>query len=115
MKVVVLIIALFIGLNISVNAQEEKIPLSHEVYDQWKSIDKVNITNSGEWVSYELNPQVGDGKLIITNPLTQQDTSFERGAKCSFSGDNAFAVFLIYPQYDSIRKLKLDKKKKKDL
>jgi len=112
MKQAFLIILLAIsGIVIS----QEKTPLTHDLYESWEDIGLYGISQNGDWISYEINPYKGDGILYIENPNTNQKVSFNRGYKAYFSGLSDFAAFRVKPQADTLRKMKLDKVKKKDL
>ena len=92
-----------------------KIPLDHSVYDSWNRLEKAKISNNGDWVSYEVNPQKGDGNLILINISTGFADTISRAYDLSFSPNNDFAAFKIKPQEEITRKAKLDKKKKEDM
>ena len=94
---------------------QEKIPLDHEVYNDWISIGEVNISDDGEWLFYEINPYKGDGILFVENPGQNKKVSFSRGIDEKFSGLSDFIVFKVKPQTDTIVAKKLKKVKKKDL
>jgi len=112
MKQAFLIILLAIsGIVIS----QEKTPLTHDLYETWEDIGLYGISQNGEWVSYEINPYKGDGVLYIENPNTDKKVSFNRGYKAYFSGLSDFVVFRVKPQADTLRKMKLDKVKTKNL
>ncbi|GAB4277571.1 MAG: prolyl oligopeptidase family serine peptidase [Marinilabiliales bacterium] len=93
-------------------AQIQKKPLSHDVYDGWKSVDYEQISDNGNWVLYELNPQEGDGSLIIKNIVNEKSINFTRGKKAKVSPNELFTAFIIKPQHDTIRQLKVKKVKK---
>ena len=94
---------------------QNKVPLTHQVYNNWESVKSNKISNDGNWVTYEINPYKGDGVFYIENPNTNKKISFERGYNASFSSESNFVVFKVKPQADTLRKKKLDKVKKKDL
>lgn len=87
-------------------------PLDHTVYDDWKSIESRKISDNGNWIAYEINPQEGDGKLFIYDKKRNLYTEFDRGKKPLFSPNSNFIVFKIVPEYDTVRKAKLKKVKK---
>ncbi len=93
----------------------EKLPLTHSLYDGWKSVENAALSNDGSYASFEVNPQRGDGMLYIRNMKTGRLDSVPRGCKARFSGSNDFVAFQIRPQFDSVRAQKLAKKKKEDL
>ena len=96
-------------------AQQTKIPLDHSVYDSWKSITNEIISEDGNWVSYEINPQKGDGWLYLWNASNNQLDSFARGYKAVLSPNSDFLVFRIKTPEEVTRKAKKDKKKKDDM
>ena len=44
---------------------DKKIPLDHSVYDGWKTMKNQVISNDGQWLGYEIDPQQGDGFLYV--------------------------------------------------
>ena len=96
-------------------AQTSKRALKHSDYDDWKNIRNHQISNNGDWVSYEVNPQKGDGYLYLYQQSTAKLDSFPRGYGAKFSPNSESLVFKIKAQFDTIRKAKLEKVKTKDL
>lgn len=93
-------------------AQDGKKKIDHTAYDGWNSISAVVQSNSGQLISYEINPQEGDGNLYVEHIDGTKKRSFARGKQAQISNDESFVVFLIKPEADTIRSLKLDKAKK---
>ena len=89
-----------------------KIPLNHSVYDGWKNLKNQVISNNGNWVCFEINPQQGDGLLYVYNATIDEYDSIPRGVKAKFSPMNSWVTFTIKPQFDTVRQAKLDKVKK---
>jgi hypothetical protein len=85
--------------------------IDHSVYDGWKSITGTRISDNGKWISYEVNPQQGDGWLYVFNVETESLDSIARGYEASFMPNSDILIFKIKPQYDITRKAKVDKKK----
>ena len=54
---------LFVLISLSLSAQKKH--LTHSVYDEWKSIGSSQISNNGNWVNYDINPQEGDGWMYF--------------------------------------------------
>ena len=112
---------LVIGLisSVLISAQDNntspKKRLSEDVYESWRNISNQQISNNGKWISYEINPQKGDGYLYLYNVEAQKLDSIARGKSASFSANEEFLVFMIVPQYDTLRNLKLKKTKKSKL
>ncbi len=92
-----------------------KKPLTHDVYDSWKKLDKPLISDDGIYSSYEINPQKGDGWLHLQNLETSRHDSLYRGQGAMFSSGSDIMVFRIVQPADTLRKLKLARKKKEDM
>ncbi len=88
-----------------------KVPLKHDAYDSWRDIKHVRVSDNGAWVSYEINPQKGDGQLCIYHILSEKTYSVARGYGAEFTSGSGLLVFRIKPQYDTIRQCKLKKVK----
>jgi dipeptidyl aminopeptidase/acylaminoacyl peptidase len=91
-----------------------KKPITQADYPAWKIISSTQISNDGHWVSYEVNPQKGDGMLFIYNTETNRYDSIPRAFDATFSGDSKFLACKIKPEEDTVIKAKLAKKKKDD-
>ncbi len=103
---------LFISLSIS--AQTKK-PLDHSVYDGWKSLGERMISNDGQYAVYAINPQEGDGDLVIQNIATQEKKIVARGYGAVITEDSRFVVFKIKPIFQETRQAKIKKKKADDM
>ncbi len=103
--------------KLSVDSVEvvKKIPLDYSVYKKWKKLNAPKISNNGEWVSYEINPKKGDGKLYIINVKNGQRDTISRGYGAKFSPNSDLITFKIKNHYDSLRNAKLDDVKKAKL
>jgi dienelactone hydrolase len=99
----------------SVFAQQKR-SLTHADYDGWESLSSEKITKNGQFVGYQISPQEGDGRVeIFPFKTPAQKTSIPRASAFSFTPDDAYAVGKISAQKDSVRMLKLQKKKADDL
>ncbi|MDP2042974.1 MAG: prolyl oligopeptidase family serine peptidase [Algoriphagus sp.] len=95
---------------------QQKRSLTHADYDGWESLSSEKITKNGQYVGYQISPQDGDSRLEIfpyKSPSTK--TLIPRGLGFSFTADDAFAVGKIAPQKDSVKVMKLKKKKADDM
>lgn len=92
-----------------------KLTLDHSVYETWKRLDKQKISDSGDILSYEINPQKGDGMLYILNTKLNKKDSISRGYELIFSPKEDFAIFKIKSPLDSVRQAKLQKKKPEEM
>jgi hypothetical protein len=105
---------IFLSLFLSL-AGQEKMPLDHDVYENWKELQNPIISPNGDFISFEVNPQLGDGNLVIRNLKNGNNDTIPRGYKASFSYDSEYIVGMIKVPEDSVRKAKMDKKKPEDL
>jgi len=92
-----------------------KVPLDHSVYSTWNVLGQTNISNNGSFVSYLINPQKGDGWPYLFSAEKNSTDSFPRAKSPSFSPNSDFLIFLITPQQDTVRQMKLKKVKKDKL
>ncbi len=98
-------------LNLSQVTAQNKKPLDHTVYDSWKSIGEKLISNDGKFVVYTVNPQEGDGELVIQNPDTKFRKVVARGYNAVITEDSRYVVFKIKPFFQDTRQAKIKKKK----
>jgi dipeptidyl aminopeptidase/acylaminoacyl peptidase len=105
-------ILLAAGVCFFINAYAQKPPLYHSVYDGWKNINAPVISADGKWITYEINPQQGDGWLYMYNAAAGSLDSVARGIKAVFAPDSKYLVSQIIPSYSETREAK--KKKLKD-
>jgi hypothetical protein len=89
-------------------------PLDHTVYDGWKSIKAEKLSVDGKWVLYGLEPQEGDGQLIIRNLMTDSTIVVERSTEGEIARDMRYAVCKVQPFFAQTRRAKIDKKKEDD-
>ncbi len=114
--------AVFLLASLSAYAQQpQSLPpnakkkLTHDVYDGWKEIPDKQISPDGNHIVYALNPQEGDGRVVIYTTKTAKEDSVRRGADITLTDDSQFAVFKIKPQLALLKDLKRKKKKKEDM
>ena len=96
------------------NAQQKKV-MDHSVYEIWKNIENISVSGDGYYVIYEVNPQKGDGNLIIYSIKYEAPDTLPRGYGAKIlSGDN-FLVGQVKAPYQMLRQAKKEKKKKEEL
>src|SRR3954468_5600119 len=105
---VALVIAVFVA---PLDAQQPttRKPITHDVYDGWKSIQGTKLSRDGVWVAYALVPQDGDGELVVRNLKTNTEYRAPRGRNAVISPDSKFVVFEKSPlkaDVDKARKAK---------
>ncbi len=109
-----LIVVYFVFLGVYVSAQEKKT-LTVDDMKTWNHLRHKKISPDGNFVSYETNPYKGDGTLNLWSAKTRENNNYPRGHKARFAPTSKFLAFLISPQHDSLRALKLKKVKKDKL
>lgn len=87
---------------------QQKKRIDHTVYDSWNSLKDVRQSPTGAWISYEINPAKGDGNLYLYQAGKGLVRSFARGTQSALHYEESFMVFTINPEFDTVRKLKLD-------
>ena len=75
----------------------QKKPITHDVYDSWRSIVGQRLSRDGVWVAYSVQPQDGDGELIVRNLKTEQEYRHPRGTGDIITPDSKFVLFTISP------------------
>lgn len=95
--------------------QAQKKPLDHTVYDGWQFVNNSQISNDGQWVVYEIQPQEGDGELVIQSASDRYKKTIPRGYNATITEDNRFVIFKIKPFFKDIRDAKIKKKKPEDM
>jgi len=96
------------------NAQTKK-PLDHQSFDIWNEIENTQISNDGNWVSYELQPGKGNSNLGLYNGKNGTTVLFERGSEAVFTSDNEYLIFKVVPDADTIAFLKKQEIEKENL
>ena len=93
----------------------QKKVLDSSVYDHWQSIDKVQLSNNGKWLLYNINVQEGNDLLIVQRTDDAYERQIPRGYDAYFTDDNNAVVFKIKPLFKDIRQAKIKKKKPADM
>ena len=76
---------------------QQKKPLTHNVYDGWKSVGERAISNNGVYAVYTIVPQEGDGMLVIKDLNTGKTNLLDRGYAAIISNDSKFVFYKIKP------------------
>lgn len=88
-----------------------KRPLTHADYDRWQGIRAEKISDDGRWISYQIDPQEGDGMLEVKSADGAKTTRFPRGYMAQFTADNAFLLMRLKVPFADIHKAKLKRTK----
>lgn len=102
-------------LAFSLSAQAQKKPLDHSVYDSWQHIAAAALSTDGRILTYQVDPQEGDGTLFIRNNRTRKVITVPRGYKAQVLDDGIRVVCLVKPLFQQTRQAKIKKKKPEDM
>ncbi len=105
------IIVSFVLLLSTTAAFSQKKPVDHTVYDGWQSIVERNISNDGKYIAFTVNPQEGDGTLLIKTSQGESTAIIARGYGMTFSNNSKFLICKIKPLYAEIREARIKKKR----
>jgi len=100
---------------LAASAQQAKKPITHDVYDSWKTIQGTKISTDGAWVAYAVVPQDGDGELVVRNLKTSAEIHAPRGRDPIITTDSHFVVFAIAPLKKDVDQARKAKKKPEDM
>ncbi|MDR1055902.1 MAG: prolyl oligopeptidase family serine peptidase [Prevotellaceae bacterium] len=109
-----LIISLILILTSASLVAQKKV-LDHSVYDGWKTITGESLTKNGGYTVYYINPQEGDGSLVVTNTKNNSSFSVSRGYQHTITPDQQQVVFLIKPLFADTRDAKIKKRKPEEM
>jgi len=90
---------------------QEKRALDHTDFDQWKSISNENLSPNGDFLLYGLNPQEGDGGIVVQSLRSGNESFLERGERFRLSYDGSTLAYFIAAPYLEQRQAKIDGKK----
>lgn len=95
-------------------------PLEIKDFDRWRDVSGATLTRSGAYTAYTLQPQEGDGVLVLHGPDNRVIDTLPRATGGVFDYAGGFLVARIVPHSDSLRaqkrrKLKPDQQTKDSL
>lgn len=93
----------------------QKKQLDHSVYDGWKSLSDITISNDGKIVSSLISPQEGDTALFIKNSVNKIALTFDRVRSYKLSTDGRWTVGLLKAPFADRRQARIDKKTKEEM
>lgn len=93
----------------------QKKPLTHDVYDEWKDMERPSISESGNFVWYSISEQKGNSEIHFHNFKSKSELVFKRAINAALSHNEKYFVFQVMPDYHEVRKMKLEKVDKEDL
>ena len=102
----------FILLIVSTSWGQQKI-IDHQAYKEWKRLEKQQFSQNDEWLTYEINPLVGDGYLHWYQSATGKHDSLKRAKDAQLDPNGQFIAWRVVPGYDTLRNCELNKVDKK--
>lgn len=93
----------------------QKKPLDHTVYDNWQAIGERIISNDGKYIAWQVNPQEGDGVLMIKSAQGNAIAEIARGYSASITANSQFLICKIKPLFKDTRDAKIKKKKPEEM
>ncbi len=109
------IIPFIVLLLLSLSSYSQKKPLDHSVYDGWQNISERLISDNGNFISYTVTPQEGDGKLFIKKKDGSLVAEIARGYGASITDNSQFLICRIKPFYKDTRYAKIKKKRPEEM
>ena len=104
-----LVLVLFMHLGSGAHAQKKQ--LDHSVYDSWKGLTNIKISNDGKIATAQISPQEGDTILLIQNTVNGKSLRVERVRQYQMSPDGKFTVGILKAPFAERRQARIDKKK----
>lgn len=87
----------------------QKKPLDHTVYDSWKSLANVSVSDDGKYAASLINPQEGDGQLWVRELKNQNEYTLLRAYKYAFTPDGKYVIAQIKASFADLRSAKIKK------
>lgn len=88
---------------------QNKIALDEKAYFTWNSIEHRQISDDGQWLFYELVPNKGDKRLVITNTSSFNKQVISRGEQAHLDEAHQMLVCLVKPEESLLDSLKRKK------
>ncbi|MDH6307345.1 dipeptidyl aminopeptidase/acylaminoacyl peptidase [Dysgonomonas sp. PFB1-18] len=104
-KSVILGLAIFTALP----GMAQKKVLDHSVYDSWKSISNISVTNDGKYSAAVVKEQEGDDYLLIRDLKTLRELVVPRGSTYSVAPDQKHIIVQIKAPFAVTRQAKIKK------
>ncbi len=103
----VLLNALILSGLVGTTTADDRKPLDHDAYDQWKSVSARGLSVDGNWFSYQTT-QGWDAtevrRLYIRSTKSEVEYMVERGRSAAFTRDGRFAVLVVDPDPAALKK-----------
>ena len=102
----------YILLSVSISWGQNKI-IDHKAYPEWKRLEKQQFSQNDSWITYEINPLVGDGFLHRYEIATGKHDSLKRAKDAQLDPNGQFIAWKVVPGFDTLRNCELNKVDKK--
>ena len=83
-----------------------KKPITHDVYDKWKSIQGTTLSRNGEWAAYALSSYEADPELIVRNLKSGAEKRYPRGRNARITSDSRYLLYTVEPAKADVEKAK---------
>lgn len=97
------------------NLDAQKKPLNIDDIESWNRITEKVISPDSNWIAYKTEPWRGDSKIYLYSSKGENKFEYDCGKEIKITDDSEFMIFIIEPEYDYVRELKLKKTKKDDM
>ncbi len=84
-------------LSFAMTAFSQKKPLDHSVYDSWKSVGSISMSDDGTFITYTVREQEGDGYVEVLNSKTLEKKSVQRAERPVLTPDGKYLIASIKP------------------
>ncbi|MEY3843795.1 MAG: hypothetical protein RL293_217 [Bacteroidota bacterium] len=105
-----ILVAFLLGLS---NAWSQGKIIDHQAYKEWKRLEKQQFSQNDAWITYEINPLVGDGYLHWYQSETGKHDSLKRAKDAQLDPNGQFIAWKVVPGFDTLRNCELNKVDKK--
>jgi dipeptidyl aminopeptidase/acylaminoacyl peptidase len=99
-------------MSVSISWGQNKI-IDHTAYPEWKRLEKQQFSQNDAWITYEINPLVGDGYLHWYQSETGKHDSLKRAKDAQLDPNGQFIAWKVVPGFDTLRNCELNKVDKK--
>lgn len=91
----------------------QKKIIDYQAFDEWKTLKNEQVSMSGKYITYEIQPLKGDTYLYWYNTETAKLDSVYKAKDAKFILSEDFLIYTIEAGYDTLRKVELAKVDKK--
>lgn len=102
-----LILCFSVICSLTITAQKKV--LDHTVYDSWKSLSEIGISNDGRYAATVVKAQEGDDYLLIRDIQSKRELIIPRGYNYSIVPNQKYIIAQIKVPYAATRQAKIKK------